>query len=169
MEREERHEKRTKSNIVNQVYLYKMISGPDPGRFWRRYTDFGDIEFGRPQNKSRTKTKKGSQFITESKISKVRELIPAITRLCVQRSQDPMIDSQHLWKYVCQVSKVRELIHVRVKFIKSIKSFTALMGSYAQVRKLLCGTYSMVRTKFYTSVKWFVALTGLCTQSFKSP
>ena len=32
--------------------------------------------------------KKGSQFITESTISKVRELIPALTRLCAQRSQD---------------------------------------------------------------------------------
>ena len=79
-------------------------SGPDPGLFWRWYTDFGDIEFGRPQNKSRTKTKKGSPFKTESKISKVRELIPALTRLCVQHSQDPMIDSRHLWKYACKVS-----------------------------------------------------------------
>ena len=76
--------------------------GPDPGRFWRRYTDFGDIEFGRPQNKSRTKMKKGSQFITESKISKIRELIPALTRLCAQRFQDTMIDSRHLWKYACK-------------------------------------------------------------------
>ena len=86
-------------------------TGPDPGRFWCRDTDFGDIEFGRPQNKSRTKTKKGSQFITESKISKVRELIPALTRLCTQRSQDPMIDWRHLPKYARKFSKVRELIH----------------------------------------------------------
>ena len=134
-------------------------TGPDPGRFWHRYTDFGDIKFGRPQNKSRTKTKKISQFITESKISKVRELIPTITRQCAQCSQDLMIDSQHLWKYAPKVSKVWELIH---------GTWECACKVY-KVRKVICGTCGIVRAKFYKSVKWFVALTGSCVQSFTSP